>query len=87
MPVKVISGVWDDISGLPTRGTDDVVARGIRYAADNGAHVINMSIGRSGPANCTDQFGCGRLRAGNRGGHQICSEQGFLRGGRRGKRF
>ncbi len=52
MPVKVISGVWDDIFGSPNEGTDDVVARGIRYAADNGARVINMSIGRSGPANC-----------------------------------
>ena len=52
MPVKVISGVWDDILRSPNEGTDDVVARGIRYAADNGAHVINMSIGRSGPANC-----------------------------------
>ncbi len=53
MPVKVIGGVWDDIFGSPNEGTDDVVARGIRYAADNGAQVINMSIGRTGPANCT----------------------------------
>ncbi|MFN8060565.1 MAG: S8 family serine peptidase [Vicinamibacterales bacterium] len=48
MPVKVISGDWDDIFDSPFVGTDDVVARGIRYAADNGARVINMSIGRSG---------------------------------------
>ena len=47
MPVKVIEGVWDDIFGSPFAGTDDVVARGIRYAADNGAKVINMSIGRT----------------------------------------
>jgi serine protease len=53
MPVKVISGVWDDTLGSPNQGTDDVLARGIRYAADNGARVINMSIGRDGPANCT----------------------------------
>jgi serine protease len=53
MPVKVIGGVWDDIFGSPNEATDDVVARGIRYAADNGAQVINMSIGRTGPANCT----------------------------------
>ncbi len=50
MPVKVIDSQWDDIFGSPNQGTDDVVARGIRYAADNGAHVINMSIGRTGPA-------------------------------------
>ena len=48
MPVKVISDVWDDIFDSPNVGTDDVVARGIRYAADNGAKVINMSIGRTG---------------------------------------
>ncbi len=49
MPVKVISTDWDDIFSSPNQGTDDVVARGIRYAADNGARIINMSIGRTGP--------------------------------------
>jgi serine protease len=29
-------------------GTDDVVARGVRFAADNGAKVLNLSIGRTG---------------------------------------
>lgn len=47
MPVKVIDGEWDFIFGSPGVGTDDTVARGIRYAADNGANVINMSIGRT----------------------------------------
>jgi serine protease len=51
MPVKVIDSVWDDIFGAPNFGTDGEVARGIRYAADNGAKVINMSIGRTGPPN------------------------------------
>lgn len=52
MPVKIIQGVWDDVFDSPFAGTDDIVARGIRYAADNGAKVINLSIGRSqgGPA-------------------------------------
>ena len=50
MPVKVI----DTRSGTPSSaapfvGTDDVVARGVRYAVDNGAKVLNMSIGRTGP--------------------------------------
>jgi serine protease len=49
MPVKVISTIWDQILGA-SASTDDTVARGIRYAADNGAKVINMSIGRTGPA-------------------------------------
>ena len=46
MPVKVIDEVWDFIFDSPNFGSDDTVAQGIRYAADNGAHVINMSIGR-----------------------------------------
>jgi serine protease len=49
MPVKVIDSEWDFIFDSPFVGTDDIVARGVRYAADNGAKVINMSIGRGGP--------------------------------------
>ena len=57
MPVKVIADTWDDIFDSPFVGTDDVVARGVRYAADNGADVINMSIGRTagGPATVVDE--------------------------------
>jgi serine protease len=52
MPVKVISGQWDLIFNAPNSGTDAVLAQGIRYAVDNGARVLNMSLGRSngGPA-------------------------------------
>jgi serine protease len=49
MPVKVLDDIWDFIFGNTTIATDDVAARGIRYAADNGAKVLNMSFGRSGP--------------------------------------
>jgi serine protease len=48
MPVKVIDGDWDFIFSSPNEGTDETVARGLRYAADNGAKVINMSLGRTG---------------------------------------
>ena len=41
MPVKVVDTEWDFIFDSPFIGTDDTVARGIRYAADNGAKVIN----------------------------------------------
>jgi serine protease len=56
MPVKVIDDAWDFIFNSPYIGTDDTVARGIRYAVDNGADVINMSIGRTegGPATVVD---------------------------------
>jgi serine protease len=50
MPVKVLDSNWDDIFGAPNQGTDDIVAQGVRYAADNGAKVINMSLGRTGPS-------------------------------------
>ena len=57
MPVKVLASEWDllfagftNISNVG--GSDDDVARGIRYAADNGAKVLNMSLGSSGPPNC-----------------------------------
>ena len=52
MPVKIIQGLWDEIFSSPFVGTDDVVARGIRYAADNGAKILNLSVGRTsgGPA-------------------------------------
>jgi serine protease len=63
MPVKVLSSVWDVLFGNATDvgGSDDDVARGIRYAADNGAKIINLSLGSDGPSNCAtnaSQPGC-----------------------------
>src|SRR5262249_42869849 len=54
MPVKVLGSLWDVVFGSSPfiGGSDDDVARGIRYAADNGAKIINMSLGSSGPPDC-----------------------------------
>jgi serine protease len=62
MPLKVICSDWDVLFGTPASrcGTDDEVAQAIRYAADNGAKVINMSIGRDSPDDC----GTNRTRPG-----------------------
>jgi serine protease len=48
MPVKVLEDQWDEVFNSPFLATDATLAQGIRYAADNGARVINMSLGRFG---------------------------------------
>lgn len=48
MPIKVLDGDWDAIFNSPFIASDDLIARAIRYAADNGAHVLNLSLGREG---------------------------------------
>jgi serine protease len=63
MPIKVLASDWDVAFGAApfVGGSDDQVAQGIRWAADNGANIINMSLGSTGPSNCATnpkQDGC-----------------------------
>jgi serine protease len=63
MPLKVICSDWDVLFGAPLLrcSTDENVAQAVRYAADNGAKVINMSLGRESPSTCAtnrNQSGC-----------------------------
>ena len=78
MPVKVIESTWDTLFGAPHDGDDSDVALGIRYAADNGAKIINMSIGRDR---------CGRQRPGRGGGDALRGRQGCVHRHRRRQRI
>jgi serine protease len=50
MPIKALATDWDFIFANDPGGTDVEIAAAIRYAADNGANVINMSLGGPGDA-------------------------------------
>jgi serine protease len=53
MPVKVLYGDWDQAWNAPYPFGSSTVSRGIRFAADNGAKVINLSLGSFGPNTAT----------------------------------
>lgn len=47
LPVKVLA--WDEAYGAVV-GTNETVAEGIRWAVDNGAHIMNLSLGSAAPS-------------------------------------
>jgi serine protease len=53
MPVKALYADWDEALGAPYPYGASTVARAIRYAADNGARVINLSLGSLMPNTAT----------------------------------
>ncbi len=63
MPVKVLVGDWDIELDAPFPYGASTVARGIRFAAENGAKVINLSLGNFFPNAATEdalRFAVGR---------------------------
>jgi serine protease len=54
MPIKALFTDWDEILGAPYPYGASTVARAIRFAADNGAKVINLSLGAEAPNSATE---------------------------------
>ena len=54
MPIKALFTDWDETLGAPYPYGASTVARAIRFAADNGAKVINMSLGAFAPNSATE---------------------------------
>ena len=50
MPIKALDGDLDVLLGAPNTATTAVVAQAIRFAAEHGAKVINMSLGGPTPS-------------------------------------
>lgn len=50
MPVKALDGDLDVLLGAPNTATTAVVAQAIRFAAEHGAKVINLSLGSPFPS-------------------------------------
>lgn len=53
MPIKTLYTDWDETWDAPYPFGSSTTARGIRFAADNGAKVINMSLGSLSPNTAT----------------------------------
>lgn len=53
MPIKAVPGEWDFALGAPLPFGSSTIARAIRFAADNGAKVLNMSFGAFAPNTAT----------------------------------
>jgi serine protease len=53
MPVKVLYGDWDEAWNAPDSYGASTTSRGIRFAVDHGAQVINLSLGATGPNTAT----------------------------------
>lgn len=50
MPIKALDGDLDVLLGAPNTATTAVVAQAIRFAAEQGAKVINLSLGGPAPS-------------------------------------
>lgn len=55
MPVKVLFGVWDDRRGAAYPYGESTLARGIRFAVDNGARILSLSLAGVDPNTATEQ--------------------------------
>ena len=54
MPIKVLTSDWDEDNNPPNPPSMSVLARGIRFAADHGAQVINLSLGSEGESSTVE---------------------------------